>query len=329
MVSQLYNINLDEPILSHTNKDYPSLRQDMSIEDALAYIRRVGVGERIIYFYVLDGDMHLVGVVPTRRLLISEPKKLLEDVMIKKVISIPHTATVFDACERFVLYKYLMFPVVDEQKHMIGTVDVSLFAEEVYDIAERQQYETIFESIGVHIEQVKGATPLKAFYFRFPWLLATITSGVVCALLASAYEATLAQAIALAFFLTLVLGLGESVSIQSTMVTLHLLRTSKPSFRWYLNALHREARTAIYLGCASGVIVGLFALVWRGAAPVALAIGSGILLSICSACLIGLSIPVLLHTLKLDPKIASGPITLALADIFTLLCYFTMAAILL
>lgn len=329
MVSQLNKVNLDEPILSHTNREYPSLRQDMTVEDALAYIRRVGVGERIIYFYVLDGDMHLVGVVPTRRLLISEPKKLLEDVMIKKVVSIPHTATVFDACERFVLYKYLMFPVVDEQKHMMGTVDVSLFAEEVYDIAERQQYETIFESIGIHIEQVHGASPLKAFYYRFPWLLATITSGVVCALLASAYETTLAQSIVLAFFLTLVLGLGESVSIQSTMVTLHMLRSSHPDFRWYIKSLFREARTAVFLGAASGFIVGLFAWIWRGAGLVALAIGSGILLSIFAACIIGISIPILLHTIKLDPKIASGPITLALADIFTLLSYFTMAAVLL
>jgi magnesium transporter len=320
---------LDEPVLEHIRADYPSLRQDMSVQDALDYIRRVGIGERIVYFYVLDDDKKLVGVVPTRRLLTAEHEKLLSEVMINKVVYIPHNATIFDACECFVLYRFLALPVVDEQNRMMGVVDVSLFTEEVFDFAERQQYDTVFESVGVHIEQVKGASPLKAFYFRFPWLLATISSGIISALLASAYETTLSQAIALAFFLTLVLGLGESVSIQSMMVTLHMLRTSKPSFRWYVKALQREIRTAVYLGAASGVIVGLFALVWRGAALVALSIGSGILLSICSACLIGLSIPVLLHTLKLDPKIASGPITLALADIFTLLCYFTMAAVLL
>ncbi len=329
MVSKLCTVNLDEPIMEHVREDYPSFSQDMSVQKALDYVRRVGIGERIVYFYVLDEDKRLVGVVPTRRLLTAEPEKTISEVMINKVVSIPHNATIFDACESFVLYRFLALPVVDEQRRMIGIVDVSLFTEEVFDFAERQQYDTVFESVGVHMEQVKGASPLKAFYFRFPWLLATISSGIISALLASVYETTLAQSIALAFFLTLVLGLGESVSIQSMMFTLHMLRTSKPSLKWFFNALHREARTAIYLGAASGVIVGLFALVWRGAALVALAIGSGILLSICSACLIGLSIPVLLHTLKLDPKIASGPITLAMADIFTLLSYFTMAAILL
>jgi magnesium transporter len=327
LVSQLCTINLDDPILAHARKDYPSLREDMTIQDALTAIRRIGLGERIIYFYVLDEAERLVGVVPTRRLLTTELEKHLSDAMIRKVVSIPHTATVLEACEFFVMYRLLAFPVVDQQQRMVGMVDVGLFTDEVFDLAEHQQADTIFESIGVHIEQVRDALPRKAFYFRFPWLLATITSGTLCAFLASAYETTLA--LALAFFLTLVLGLGESVSMQSMTVTLHILRTSRPSLRWYAKTLRREALTAALLGTACGTIVGLIAGIWRGTWLVALAIGSGILLSICTACILGLSVPVLLHTLRLDPKVASGPITLALADIFTLLCYFTMATVLL
>ena len=329
MAVELCTIHLDDPILKHVRNDYPSLRHDMTVQDALTAVRLVAVGERVIYFYVLDEAERLVGVVPTRRLLIAKLEKPVSEVMISKVVSIPHTATVLEACEYFAMYRFLAFPVVDEQQHMVGIVDVGLFTEEVFDLAERQQAETIFESIGLRIEQVRGASPLKAFRFRFPWLLATITSGTVCALLASAYQATLAQALALAFFLTLVLGLGESVSVQSMTVTLQILRTSRPSFRWYAKTLHRELRTAVLLGTSCGTIVGLIAWIWRGDSLIALAIGSGILLSLCTACLFGISVPALLHTLKLDPKIAAGPITLALTDIFTLLCYFSMAAILL
>jgi magnesium transporter len=326
---ELCTIHLDDPILKHVRKDYPSLRHDMTVQDALTAIRLVAVGERVIYFYVLDEAERLVGVVPTRRLLTAELDRPVSEVMISRVVSIPHTATVLEACEYFAMYRFLAFPVVDEQQHMVGIVDVGLFTEEVFDLAERQQAETIFESIGLRIEQVRGATPLKAFYFRFPWLLATITSGTVCALLASAYQATLAQALVLAFFLTLVLGLGDSVGVQSMTVTLQILRTSRPSFRWYGRTIQREIRTAVLLGTSCGTIVGLIAWIWRGDPLIALAIGSGILLSLCTACLFGISVPALLHTLKLDPKIAAGPITLALADIFTLLCYFTIAAVLL
>jgi magnesium transporter len=50
------------------------------------------------------------------------------------------------------------------------------------------------------LEQVQNASPLKAFRFRFPWLAARIGSGVLCALLTSAYEMALAKSLILAFF---------------------------------------------------------------------------------------------------------------------------------
>jgi magnesium transporter len=44
-----------------------------------------------------------------------------------------------------------------------------------------------------------------------------------------------------------------------------------------------------------------------------------------TACALGLAVPSLLHRLKLDPKIAAGPVTLALADFIALVIYFTSA----
>ena len=80
------------------------------------------------------------------------------------------------------------------------------------------------------------------------------------------------------------------------------------------------------LGLASGLTVGSIVWGWRGEPLAGAVIGSGILLSLVSACVFGLSVPSLLHALKLDPKIAAGPITLAFTDIFTLLFYFSLAA---
>jgi magnesium transporter len=156
-------------------------------------------------------------------------------------------------------------------------------------------------------------------------LLATIASGTICALLAGAFELTLAKSLVLAFFLTLVLGLGESVSIQSMTVAIQGLRGGTPNFAWYLRNLRRELATALLLGLACGTVVGLIVWLWRGEGLAALAIGSSILLALGTASLFGLSVPTVLHALKLDPKIAAGPITLALTDIFTLLFYFSLA----
>jgi magnesium transporter len=318
--------HLQQPVLAVARKDVTTLRQDFTVQQALDAIRQRGVGEKIVYFYVVDEEDRLAGVVPTRRLLTAPLEQRLSDLMIVRVVAIPQTATVMEACEAFVLHKFLAFPVVDEQRRIVGVVDVGLLTEEAFDIAEREQTEGLFESIGFHLSQVRDASPLRAFRFRFPWLLATIGSGTICALLASAYEMTLAKSIVLAFFLTMVLGLAESVSIQSMTVTIQALRATPPTYRWYGRACRREAGTATLLGASCGIVVGLIVWLWRGAGLAGFAIGASILLAVCAACFFGLSVPALLHALKLEPKIAAGPVTLAFTDLFTLLFYFSLAA---
>jgi magnesium transporter len=321
--------HLLQPVLAVARKDVAKLREDFTVQQALDTIRQRGVGEKIVYFYVVDADERLVGVLPTRRLLTAALEQRLADVMIARVVAIPQTATVMEACEAFVLHKFLAFPVVDEQRRIVGVVDVGLLTDETLDVAEPEQTDALFESIGFHVAQIREASPLRAFQFRFPWLLATIVSGTACALLASAYEVTLAKSIVLAFFLTMVLGLAESVGIQSMSVTIQTLRVMPPTYRWYASAFRREGGTALLLGTACGTVVGIIVWVWRGTGLAAVAIGGSISLALCAACFFGLTVPSLLHAFKLDPKIAAGPLTLALTDIFTLLFYFTLAAVLL
>jgi magnesium transporter len=321
--------HLLQPVATVARKDVATLRADATIQQALDAIRQRGIGEKIVYFYVVDSEERLAGVLPTRRLLTAPLEARVVDTMISRVVAIPQTATVLEACEAFVLHKFLAFPIVDDQKRIVGVVDVGLLTEEAFDIAEKEATDELFERIGFHVAEVRDASPVRAFRFRFPWLLATIGSGTVCALLASAYELTLAKSLVLAFFLTLVLGLAESVSIQSMTVTIQALRATQPTLRWYLRAFRREAGTAVMLGAACGTVVGLIVWLWRGAGVAGFAIGASILFALCSACFFGLSVPALLHALRLDPKIAAGPVTLAFTDIFTLLFYFSLAALLL
>jgi len=121
--------------------------------------------------------------------------------------------------------------VVDEERRILGLIDIAVFTEEVFDIAEREQHEDVFATIGFHVSQVRDTGPLRAFRYRFSWLLATIGSGTACALLASRFAVTLEQSLVIAFFLTLVLGLGESVGVQSMAVTIQALRSKRPTLR--------------------------------------------------------------------------------------------------
>src|SRR5712672_4781621 len=265
--------DFDAPVLQHARKDFPLLDADMSVGEALERIRREGVGERVIYFYAIDQEKRLVGVVPTRRLLTAPLETALREVMVRRVVAVPAKATVLDACEFFVLYKFLAFPVVDEQRRVVGIIDANLFAEEILEAGDTEDQSRgreimpvgpeFFASLGFRLEQIRGASAWRAFRFRFPWLLVTVTGGTLSAILAGFFEATLAGSLVIAFFLTMVLGLNESVSMQSMSVTIHALRSAHVTWRWLATAFRRELVTALLLGAACGLIVGLIVWMWR------------------------------------------------------------------
>lgn len=321
-------VDFNAPVLNYSRTDFPLLDADSSVESALEKIRREGVGERVIYFYAVDAEKRLVGVVPTRRLLTSPPEIALREIMVPRVIALRGEATVLEACDFFVLYKFLAFPIVDAERRIIGVVDTDVFVESVLETGENEgdvARDDFFEALGFHLAQVRNASPFRVFRYRFPWLLVTVGAGTICAILAGLFEVTLARSLVITFFLIMVLGLNESVSAQSMSVTTQALRSAPVTWNWFKTALRREIATALMLGVTCGALVGVIVWAWRRDAAGTFVIGGSIAVSLVSACLIGLSVPSLLHRLKLDPKIAAGPITLALADIVALAIYFTCA----
>lgn len=166
---------------------------------------------------------------------------------------------------------------------------------------------------------------MQAFRNRFPWLLCNIGGGILAAFLSGFYEAELQSVVALALFIPVVLALAESVSIQSVSLALQLLEGQRPTLARLWIKLRRELQTGILLGAACGLSVAVVALLWlrqpRVAACLVVAIGGGVT---CSA-LIGAAIPYLLRLFHRDPQVAAGPVSLAVADMATLLIYFNLA----
>jgi magnesium transporter len=298
------------------------------VAQALESLRSKDLAEKIVYFYATDDDGRLMGVVPTRRLLMSPPEDKISSIMVRNMVTIPHSATVADACEFFVLHRFLVFPVVDDAKRLLGVIDVNLFTDGVFDVAETHSFDSIFQLIGVHAARGRRESSWTSFRRRFPWLLANIAGGLLCAAVAALYQGLLEVLVILSLFIPIVLALAESVSIQSMTLT---IQGFQDRFHWpsFGKAMGREFLTASLLGLFCGAIVAAVIWGWKGEALVSIAIWVSIFLSMVTACLLGVFLPTLIHAFKGDPKIAAGPIVLALTDIATLLFYFNFSGLLL
>jgi magnesium transporter len=319
---------LNEPIANHLRTDFTTLSPDWTVAEALDHMRRNPPPGRIIYFYVVDEEFRLRGVVPTRRLLLAPAEARISDVMIASVIAIPATATVLEACEFFTLHRLLAFPVVQPDRRLIGVVDIDLYTEELAETGEAgpNERDEVFQLIGVRLTRSQQARPLRAFRGRFPWLLCNVAGGTVAAILSGIYQDELNWNHAvLALFIPVVLALAESVAIQSVTLTLDGLRGVRPSWGDLWIRSRHEVQTGLLLGVATGVLVATLAALWQGVAILFLIVLGGIAIGVAGAAVGGLAVPYLLRLLRRNPQVAAGPIALTCADVITLLAYFNLA----
>ena len=318
--------NLHDPVLPLVRPVPVTLRSTQTVGEALSAVRGGISARQVHYFYVVDDDGRLVGVVPARHLLVAQPEERVDRVMVAEVVAIPSWATVLIASEYFATRKLMAFPVIHDNGALAGVVDSGLFTSQVIDLA-RQTYDDIFQLLGVHATAMR--TPWTSFGDRFPWLLSNMAGGLLCALIAAQFESLLDHIVVLSLFIPVVLALAESVSMQSTTLTLQSLSDDALRPARVVAAIWKEVRTAILLGLSSAALVGLAVLSWRRDVMAAWVIGGAIAASMLTACLFGVLLPTAIRAYKADPRIAAGPLVLATTDIVTLLFYLGLGAMIL
>jgi magnesium transporter len=303
------------------------LMDTQSVGEALSELRGGNLGERIVYFYVTGAEGKLVGVVPTRRLLLSDLSTPIRDLMVHPVVSVTASEPFGRALETLAARKLLALPVVDDSGRLTGILDASTFTETLIDLERRESAEELFQLAGIHIEQERSRSAVWVLGKRLPWLLCNVASGLVAALIAASCDALLRSVVALAFFVPLLLTIAESVAMQSLTASLNRLQAAGRLAT--AGGALRELRVGVLLGLANGAMAGSIAVVWLGLYEVAAVVAASVLFVGTAGAGLGYAIPRLVRHWRLNPTIASGPLTLALTDIAALAFYFGLAAALL
>jgi magnesium transporter len=247
-VNQKVKINppiehLDELALPFARQDFTTLAENSTVEQALAAIRSRGVGERVVYFYVVDEAARLVVVPICRR-----PPRCWT----------PNSRHHDSQCDCDSRYRHRdgrvrMFCAAEFVPSFTKTAAWSAWRTSACSPTKCLTTPTRYgrSSRGHRFSRFAGARRFAVARVPHPVSLGRSrrsSAALSRAFLSSAYELTLAKSLVLAFFLTMILGLNESVSIQSMTMTIEALRAVKPTRRWYLQAFRREAGTALLLG---------------------------------------------------------------------------------
>lgn len=317
---------LSEPIRDFIHPVRTAVHMDQTVGEAIQSLREKKIEAEIIYIYVVDDEKRLIGIVPTRRLLLSDSALSIHKIMETSVVTLHGGQTLQEAMEVLETHRLLALPVIDENRHLLGIIDVEFYLEERMDLANSRMRLELFQLMGLVIEEGKHSTPVKGYKLRMPWIFCTMFSGISCAVISRVFELVLAKVLLLAMFIPLVLSMSESISMQSMTHSIQLLRRPTQHKKHLRQSLIREWQIVVLLAVSCGLIIGALSLLWGDGVHPAMVISFGIMISVTISATIGSLLPLILHARKWDPKVAAGPVALMFADILTTLIYLSLGA---
>jgi magnesium transporter len=305
------------------------LKMDQTVDEAIQHIRKVHIIDgNIFYFYVVDDHGRLLGVVNTRDLLTSSPDTPIVTLLKTKIKSLQGDHTMKEALLLMQKYHLLALPVI-ENGIFKGIIDMQDYFEESIELDTEKKREQVFQTLGFILDEDDHQTIRQKYITRAPWMFCNMIGGLVCAVISNIYEVVLLKAIVLAMFIPLVLSLSESISMQSMAQSMHQMSKHLNFWKKLPGYLWKEAKLFMLISISCGLIIGSAAVLWGDGIMPAVVIGVGILISVVVSASTGVVVPLVLKSMKLDPKIASGPIVLMIVDTITTSIYLSLASALL
>ena len=317
--------------------EYVSLRPTMTVEEALARIRRQGVDKETIYTcYVTARDRHLLGIVTVKDLLLAaEDTMKIADLMETNIIFVSTITDQEDVARMFSKYNFLALPVVDGEGRMVGIVTF----DDAMDVMEEEVTEDM-ELMGGITPSEKPylrSSPFALFKNRVPWLMLLMVSATFTGLIITVFEGALAAQAALMAFIPMLMGTGGNSGSQSSVTVIRALSLDELDLRDIGLVLWKEIRTAVLCGVALAVVC--FVKIWLvdrllfGNPDITLMVDVVVCRALCVtvilAKLVGCMLPIAAKAMKLDPAVMASPFISTIVDALSLLVYFLFAKMLL
>jgi magnesium transporter len=298
----------------------PHLRADQTV----VALRKVSQeAETINYVYVTDEDDHLLGVLSLRNLVLSPPDRKVEDLMVRDAVSVPVDADQEVAARTLNEHNLLAIPVVDEDGRLLGIIT----ADDVADILEEEATEDI--------ERLGGSEPLDEPYLgasvfllwrkRIVWLLLLFFGAAYTTTVLQFFESELNAAVALAFFIPLLIGTGGNVGSQVVTTIVRAMAVENIRLGDIGRVVIKEARVGLMLGSVMSLVMFGRALMLRTGYDIAFIVAAGVFLIVCWAAIVGSTLPLLLRRIGVDPAVVSAPFISTLVDGTGLVIYFMIA----
>ncbi len=304
--------------------EYVALKSEMTVEEALDWIKHVGHEKETIYsLYVIDNTRHLIGVVSLRDIVLSENGLKISDKMDSQVIKVSTEDDQEMVANITRDYDLLAVPVVDKENRLVGIVTV----DDIVDVIEEETTEDILRMSGVEMAE-RGyfkSDVIKNFNKRIVWLLFLLGLNTLTGNIIIGQKKVMESMVVLSAFIPVLIGSGGNAGSQSSTIVIRALATGEIDTKDFFRILSRELALGLGIGAVLGIAITIWAFWLQGEWDVALVVGLSLLTVITLATTLGTLLPLIVKRIGFDPAFMATPFITTAIDVTALLIYFKIA----
>ena len=324
MINQLLNYPEDSAGSIMTT-EYVDLREEMTVGQAMAHIKKTGIHKETIYTCYITERRKLVGIVSAKDLMTTDDDVPIKDLMETEIISVYTHSDQEQVAQLFTKYDLLALPVIDQDGRMVGIV--------TFDDA----MDVMVDEATEDITKMAAINPSEKTYFetsvlqhaknRIPWLLILMFTSIITGTIITRYENAFAAIPLLVSFIPMLMDTGGNCGSQSATLIIRGIALDEIRFTDLFKVMFKEFRISLIVGAFLAVANGvrIFIQYHPGLAVV---IACSLMGTVIMAKLVGCTLPLLAKKVNLDPAIMASPLITTLVDTFSILIYFNIATVL-
>ena len=306
------------------NTDTITVRRSLTLDVVLRYLRRHDeIPDMTDNILVTSRDDHLVGILPLRKLLVSDPNATVDEVMVTDYNAIPVDMNEHDVAQLFQRMDLVSAPVIDKDGKLLGRITI----DDVVDVIRDDAEHSLMGMAGLDEEDDTFAPVMKTSKRRAIWLGIHLVTAFTASVVIHQFSSTIDRVVALAVLMGIVASMGGVAGNQTLTLIIRSMalgQIGKSNAAWLIK---RELKVTALNGIFWATIAGSISAWWFDDYKLGLIFGTAMIINLIVAALTGAFLPLFLKSLKIDPALAGGVGLIALTDVLGFLTFLGLASL--
>ena len=318
----------DDEIGSKMTTNFIVIGKNLNIRQAThELIRQAGENDNISTIYVVDENEQYYGAIDLKDLIVARDYQNLDNLISTSYPYVGAHEKISECIERLKDYAEDSIPVLSEEGKILGVIT----AYDIVEAVDEEMGEDYAKLAGLTAEEDLEETTFQSMKKRLPWLIILLFLGMVVSSVVGIFETVVAVIPIVMCFQSLILDMAGNVGTQSLAVTIRVLMDEnlnrKDKFGLILKEMRIGFANGLFLGIMAFVFIGLYVCFIKGNALsysflISGCVGVSLMLAMVISSLVGTTIPLLFHKIKVDPAVASGPLITTVNDLVAVVTYY-------